>query len=251
MGRNAHNPPTRHEQPERRGRPAAPSLGRWLWGWTKSISVAILLFLVIRTFVVEAFSISSGSMERTLLAGDFLLVNKAAYGAQVPFTVIWLPAIDTIERRDVVILDPPIESTAPYVKRVVGLPGDRVAMRGGVLYVNRERQEETYVVHIPALDDYSDRQFDWQSGHLAAEIDRAGYRPTRDNWGPIVVPDGEYFVMGDNRDNSQDSRHWGFVKRNRVKGRPFLIYYSYDRERLRPLPWLTEIRWNRLGSLVR
>jgi signal peptidase I len=227
------------------------SAGRWLWEWVKSISVAILLFLVIRTFAVEAFKIPTGSMESTLLVGDFLLVNKAVYGAQVPFTRVRLPAFDSPERGDVVVFEYPLDQSKNYVKRVVGLPGDKVEMRNGELFVNGVRQEENYVQHTQPGSDYYDPQFEWQRRYLAPGVDPATYRPTRDDWGPILVPADNYFVMGDNRDNSQDSRYWGFVERILIKGRPLFIYYSFDRSRLRPLPWLTEVRWNRVGNLVR
>jgi len=231
-------------------RPQSPNMGRWLWEWIKSISVAILLFLVIRTFVVEAFKIPTGSMEDTLLVGDFLLVNKAVYGAQVPFTGIRLPAFDTPERGDVIVFEYPLDRSKNYVKRVVGLPGDRVAMRDGQLYVNGEKLVESYVQHTQPNGDYYDPSFEWQRDYLAEEARRKDYRPTRDDWGPIVVPADMYFVMGDNRDNSQDSRYWGFVDRSLIKGRPLIIYYSFDRSKLRPLPWLTEVRWDRLGDRV-
>ncbi len=234
---------------EERG--VAQSTGRWLWEWVKSISVAILLFLVIRTFAVEAFKIPTGSMERTLLVGDFLLVNKAVYGAQVPFTGVRLPAFDDPERGDVVVFEYPLDPSKSYVKRVVGLPGDTVAMSGGDLYVNGFQENEIYVQHTQPDGDYYDSQFEWQRKYLAPKANLRSYRPTRDEWGPIIVPDGKYFVMGDNRDNSQDSRYWGFVDRELIKGRPLFIYYSFDRSKLRPLPWITEVRWDRVGNLVR
>ena len=237
----------RHE----RARGSGQSTGRWLWEWTKSISVAILLFLVIRTFVVEAFKIPTGSMEETLLVGDFLLVNKAVYGAQVPFTEVRLPAFQEPERGDVVVFEYPLDPTKNYVKRVVGLPGDRVAMHRGELYVNGLRQSESYVRHRQPAGDYYDPSFEWQKRYLAPEVDRTTYRPTRDDWGTLIGPDDSYFVMGDNRDNSQDSRYWGFVDRSLIKGRPLVIYYSFDRSTLRPLPWLTEVRWGRVGNLIR
>jgi signal peptidase I len=242
----------KEQETESRGRRSDPqTTGRWLWEWVKSISVAILLFLVIRTFAVEAFKIPTGSMERTLLVGDFLLVNKAVYGAQVPFTGIRLPAFDDPERGDVVVFEYPRDRSKNYVKRVVGLPGDKVEMRRGAVYVNGVRQREEYVQHTQPGGDYYDPAFEWQKDFLAPGIDPTRYRPTRDDWGPILVPESVYFVMGDNRDNSQDSRYWGFVDRGLVKGRPLFIYYSFDRSKLRPLPWLTEVRWGRVGNLVR
>jgi signal peptidase I len=238
------------EQQQEPARAHPQSTGRWLWEWVKSISVAILLFLVIRTFVVEAFKIPTGSMEKTLLVGDFLLVNKAVYGAQVPFTHIRLPAFDTPERGDVIVFEYPLDTSKNYVKRVIGLPGDKVAMRDGELYVNGVRKAEDYVQHSQPNGDYYDPSFEWQREYIAPDVVSGSYRPTRDDWGPIVVPPDQYFVMGDNRDNSQDSRYWGFVDRTLIKGRPLIIYYSFDRSKLRPLPWLTEVRWGRVGDRV-
>ncbi len=239
-------------EPKDRSRGQAQGFGRWLWDWVKSISAAILLFLVIRTFAVETFTIDSGSMENTLLVGDFLIVNKAAYGAEVPFTDIRLPGIGDPARGDIVVLEPPLERwQAPYVKRIVGLQGDELAMRDGVLYVNGASQYEEYVQRIESSGDYYDPRFEWQRDYLAPNVDIGEYRPTRDRWGPIVVPAGKYFVMGDNRDNSEDSRHWGFVDRALIKGQTLFIYYSFDRSRLRPVPWLTDVRWSRIGDLIR
>jgi signal peptidase I len=252
----------RNEKPEKvrkpeaeqqeQARPEPQSTGRWLWEWAKSISVAILLFLVIRTFAIESFKIPTGSMEETLLIGDFLLVNKAVYGAQVPFTSIHTPAFAAPDRSDVVVFKPPLEdATAPYVKRIIGTPGDTLAMRGGRLVLNGVPQDESYVQHSYPEGDYYDPQFEWQRRYLVSNVDAGSYRPTRDDWGPLVVPPDSYFVMGDNRDNSQDSRYWGFVDRRRIKGRPLVIYYSFDRSRLRPFPWLTEVRWRRVGDRIR
>jgi signal peptidase I len=229
----------------------SPDASRWLWEWAKSIAIAVLLFLVIRTFVVEAFKIPTGSMETTLLVGDWLLVNKAVYGARVPFTGLRVPAFDEPERGDIVVFRFPLDPSESYVKRVVGTPGDRVAMRDGEVLVNGESQLEKHVRHIQPETDYYDPQFEWQRTHLAPEVDATAYSPSRDNWGPILVPEGNFFVMGDNRDNSLDSRYWGFVERGLIKGQPLFIYYSYDAEKLRPIPWLTEIRWSRLGHVVR
>ncbi len=230
----------------------AASTGRWLWEWIKSISAAILIFLVLRTFVVESFRISSGSMETTLLVGDLLLVNKAVYGAEVPFTPIHLPGFEDPQRGDIVVLEPPFDGwEAPYVKRIVATPGDEIAMRRGDLHVNGERQIETFVQHIAADQDEYDPRFEWQREYLVSGVDTETYRPSRDNWGPLRVPAGEYFVMGDNRDNSEDSRYWGFVPRGLIKGRPLIIYYSFEYGKLRPLPWLTDVRWRRIGNWVR
>ena len=227
------------------------SAGRWLWEWTKSILIALVLFLVIRTFLVEAFRIPTGSMENTLLVGDFLLVNKAVYGAQVPGTEVRFPSFDAPERFDVVVFLPPHEPDKNYVKRLVGLPGDTLQMRDKVLYINGEEQVEPYARYTDPHGDIFIPSMSWQLDHVTGDgIAAAPRRPTRDNWGPLVVPDGRYFVLGDNRDDSEDSRYWGFVDAATVKGRPFFIYYSFEPRALRPVPWLTEIRWQRIGGLV-
>lgn len=225
------------------------STGRWLWEWTKSILIAFVLFLVIRTFLVEAFRIPTGSMEATLLVGDFLLVNKAVYGAQVPGTEVRLPGFDQPRHGDVVVFLPPHEPDKNYVKRLIGLPGDTLEMRDKVLYVNGEAQDEPYVRHRDPRD-IPHPSMNWQRDFLASDVDRASYRATRDTWGPLIVPEESYFVLGDNRDDSEDSRYWGFVDEAAVKGQPLFIYYSFNPRTLRPLPWVTEIRWRRIGSTI-
>ncbi|MFQ5689931.1 MAG: signal peptidase I [Gemmatimonadota bacterium] len=233
--------------------PARPSLGRWLWEWTKSIVVAFLLFLFVRTFLVEAFQIPTGSMENTLLVGDFLLVNKAVYGAEIPGTDMHLPAFDRPSRGDIIVFEPPPAAGQPphtnYVKRIVGIAGDTLAMTGGALIRNGRRVPEPYVKRGRRIGDVRSPQFSWQRSYLVGH--RPRYRPTRDNWGPIVVPPHSLFVMGDNRVNSEDSRYWGFVPESSVKGRPLVIYYSYDRRKVVPFSWLTEIRWDRVLHGVR
>ncbi|HEX2091170.1 MAG TPA: signal peptidase I, partial [Longimicrobiaceae bacterium] len=218
------------------------STGRWMWEWFKAISTAVLLFLVIRTFVVEAFKIPTGSMERTLLVGDFLLVNKAVYGAEVPGVHTRLPAFSDPKRGDVIVFLPPHDPTKNYVKRLVGLPGDTLEMRDKVLYLNGEPQVEPYVRHIDPIIDPGDPQMLWQLPYLLGERrGRRAYRPTRDNWGPIVVPERKYFALGDNRDNSEDSRYWGFLDKSSIKGRPILVYYSFQRDVAQPFPWVTGV----------
>ena len=235
---------------------AKPGGVRWAWEWTKSILVAFVLFLVVRAFVVEAFQIPTASMESTLLVGDFLLVNKMVYGAEIPGTRARLPAFDAPERGDIVVFEPPPSAGQPertnYVKRIVGVPGDTLRMAEGVLHVNGTPLEEPYAQHSRPFEDPYSPQFRWQRSYLVRNGETQGeYRPTRDNWGPIAVPEGRYFVMGDNRDNSEDSRYWGFVPSEAVKGKPLIIYYSYDRDEIVPFPWLTEIRWDRLLNLIR
>lgn len=242
---------TNRHQPQ----PAQPSIWRWLWEWTKSLAVAFLLFLFVRTFIVEAFQIPTGSMENTLLVGDFLLVNKMVYGAEIPGTSVDLPSLEKPKRGDVVVFEPPPAAGQPphtnYVKRIVGVGGDTLSMVDAVLYRDGQRVKEPYVKHTRPNQDVYSPQFNWQRQYLVDRANRSRpYRPTRDNWGPLVVPPNHYFVMGDNRDNSEDSRYWGFVPDSTIKGKPLLIYFSYDRGKLTPFPWLTEIRWGRLLSTI-
>ncbi|HXF96258.1 MAG TPA: signal peptidase I [Gemmatimonadales bacterium] len=234
-------------------RPSRSRLGRWFDSWMRSLGMALVLFLVVRTFLVEAFQIPSGSMERTLLVGDFLFVNKAAYGAPIPGTDTRLPGYATPEHGDIVVFAYPKNPRQHYVKRVIGLPGDTVESRSGEVRVNGEPLDEPYVQRTDPLRDVYSPEFNWQREYLVAASPQAArrYHPTRDTWGPLVVPAGKYFVLGDNRDNSSDSRYWGFVDAAAIKGRPLVVYFSYDREAGDPLPWLTDIRWSRLGSVIR
>jgi signal peptidase I len=227
-------------------------LGRWFDNWLRSVGMAVILFVIIKTFLVEAFQIPSGSMERTLLAGDFLFVNKAVYGAQIPGTKARLPGFELPRRGDVIVFAYPKNPELNYVKRVIGLPGDTVEMRGGEVRVNGDPLAERYVQRVDPGHDVYDPEFNWQRDYLlgGASVAR-NYHPTRDTWGPLVVPAGRYFVLGDNRDNSADSRYWGFVGAAAIKGRPLVVYFSYDREAHDALPWLTDIRWHRLGSIIR
>jgi signal peptidase I len=227
-------------------------LGRWFDSWMRSLGMALVLFIIIRTFLLEAFQIPSGSMERTLLAGDFLFVNKAVYGAQIPGTNARLPGFNTPHRGDVIVFAYPKDPTLSYVKRVIGTPGDIVEMKQGQVYVNGRAIEEPYVQRKDPLHDGFDPEFNWQREYLVRPTDeqRRRYHPTRDTWGPLRVPDDKYFVLGDNRDNSADSRYWGYVDASAVKGRPLVVYFSYNRETSDALPWLTDIRWSRLGSLI-
>jgi signal peptidase I len=229
------------------------TLAHALFEWAKSLSLAILLFLIVRAFLVEAYRIPSGSMERTLLVGDFLLVNKLVYGAEIPFTNKRLPAVHQPRYRDVVVFKFPEDPSKNYVKRLVGLPGDTLSMRGGTLVRNGKPQDERrFVTHIEPNADQTGEEFDWQREFLVMRTARAPtYHPSRDNWGPIVVPAKHYFMLGDNRDDSLDSRYWGFVADSLVLGSPMVVYYSYAHDSTDSLDWLTHVRWSRLGEVVR
>ena len=227
----------------------------------KSILGAILVFLFVRTFLVEAYRIPSGSMEPTLLIGDWLFVNNLAYGPHIPFTSLSLPGYTAPKRRDVVVfksppqIDEPADPTPILVKRLWGTPGDTLFMRDGILRINGEAlpQGPEFANNIQQPD-RPDSLFSWQRryGLTASRFGAAPLEPTHDNWGPIVVPPKHYFMLGDNRYESKDSRYWGFVPRENLRGRPLFVYYSYDTET--GLPYfrgITEIRWGRLGHWIR
>jgi len=222
-------------------------------GWREnvvSLGVAVVLFLILRTFTVNTFYITSGSMEGSLLVGDFIVVNRAAVGSRVPFTSWRIPGYSEPRRGDILVFDPPHEPDLKLVKRLIGLPGDTLAMRDRVLYVNGEARDEPYV-KITGVQDSTDPWMAWQASYLAPGTESGSYRPTRDNWGPLVIPEDRYFMLGDNRDESLDSRYWGLLEGWRLEGRASFIYYSYDRESYQPLPWLREIRWSRILDRVR
>lgn len=211
-----------------------------------TVATVLALFLLARVFVVEAFRIPTGSMEHTLLVGDFLLVNKLLYGADLAGGVR-VPALAHPERGEVVVFVPPHEPGRSYVKRIVGIAGDTLAMRDKVLIRNGVAQAEPYAAHVDASGDPSDPGMLWQLRYLVDGV--ADHHPSRDNWGPLVVPQGSYFVLGDNRDDSHDSRFWGFVPAGAVRGRPLMVYFSVDRDAREP--GFGAIRWRRIGEAIR
>lgn len=223
----------------------------WLLEWTKSILVALLVWFFLRTFLVEAFRIPSGSMENTLLIGDFLFVNKALYGAEVPILGSRLPAVREPERNDILVFDSVEDEGLKVVKRLIGMPGDTLSMENGELFRNGERVNEPYAVHSDPTRSEDPIQRakmrEWQLPHLVKR-DPANYQPDLQEWGPIVVPPDSFFMMGDNRDSSYDGRYWGFLPRKNVRGRPLVVYFSYDASTWRPLPFVTAVRWGRLFS---
>lgn len=224
--------------------------GHVAWEWIKSGLIGFVIFLVVRTFLIQTFTIVSGSMEGTLLVGDFLVLNKSAYGASVPGTQAKLPGYDTPGRGDIIVFRGHHESI-DLVKRLVGMPGDTLAMRNGTLYVNGQPQTEPYVRNTDPNGDGGHPWMDWQAAFLTDSAAAYPYYPTRDAWGPIVVPEGGFFVLGDNRDESLDSRYWGFIDREQIKGRAVGLYFSYSHRANGGLPVLSRIRWNRIGERLR
>ena len=241
-----------------RGKPTkSRRSSRRFWENVKSLLGALAIFLVIRTFLVEAFRIPSGSMEPTLLIGDFLFVNKLIYGPRIPFTGLSLPGYAEPRRGEVVIYTSPDErdGNPTVVKRIVGVAGDTLFMRDGLLHVDGIPQRQGYAaITEPEFLDESSPDFEWQKqvGLKQSRFGPAPTEPTHDNWGPFVVPPGHFFTLGDSRYNSKDARYYGFVPRENVRGRPLFIYFSYDAEDPdSPIPWLTDIRWGRIGDGIR
>jgi signal peptidase I len=230
-----------------RATPSPSPVGFRAWG--KSLLVALVLFLVLRTLVVQTFVIVSESMRETLLVGDMLVANRLAVGARIPGTHRHLPGYATLRRGDVVVFEPHHEQDMMLVKRLMGMPGDTLAMREGVLWVNGEALVEPYVRPGTVPDDPSP-EFAWQRDYLVEGVDPTTYLPTRETWGPIVVPPDHYFMLGDNRDDSYDSRYWGPLETWRVEARVSFLYFSYNRDSRSAFPALREIRWDRLGRSI-
>jgi len=225
--------------------------------WLKSGVIALVLFLVIRTFLVQAFTIPSGSMENTLRIGDYLMANNAIFGARVPLTDLRIPAFREPQHGDVVVFRPAYnDPIIDVVKRVIGEPGDTIRMVDRVVYRNGERLNEPYVEPVYRPDEplprFGPAGYGWHLEALPEGVDPEGYQPTRDSWGPLVVPEEHFLLLGDNRDESLDSRYMGFIPRDVIKGKAMFIYFSVDKELDRPFPqFLTAARWGRVGHVIR
>ena len=206
----------------------------------ESLVIAVVLALFIRTFVVQAFKIPTGSMEPNLLIGDHLLVNKFVFGSYLSGAESALLPMSDIARREVIVFKYPEEPERDFIKRVIGLPGDQVEVRHKRVYVNGKLLDEPYAYYLEEPPPVPD------------ELEPGDRQPSngdpRESYGPFTVPPKHYFVMGDNRDNSQDSRYWGFLPRDYVKGRALVIYWSYEAEAGNIL---TGTRWRRLLHQVR
>src|SRR5512142_2032501 len=183
----------------------------------ESIVIAVILALFVRTWVVQAFKIPTGSMENNLLVGDHLLVNKFALGPTATSLERALLPIKDIRRGDVIVFKYPEDPERDFIKRVIGLPGETLEVKDKRVYINGRRLEEPYVHYLEPPAGPS-------AYHEVTSYD------LRERYGPVKIPADKYFVMGDNRDNSQDSRYWGFLPREYVKGRALMIYWSYESE---------------------
>ena len=192
--------------------------------YAEAIITAIILALIIRAVVVQAFKIPSGSMLETLQIGDHLLVNKFLYGIDLPFTDKKIFAFRTPEKGDIIVFKYPEDPRRDFIKRVIAASGDTIEGRNRIIYINGSPTKEPYVIHTA-------------STILPHDVSK------RDNFGPITVPEGKVFMMGDNRENSLDSRFWGFVDHEAVRGKAFIIYWSQDGNLFKP-------RWGRIGNLI-
>jgi signal peptidase I len=186
---------------------------------------ALIITLFLRAFVIQAFRIPSESMKDTLLVGDFLFVNKFEYGAKIPFTHVRLPGVRQPRRGDVIVFQFPQDPSKDFIKRCVATGGETVEIKNKQVSVNGVALNEPYTIHSDPT------------------VKPAGY-DYRDNYGPYTVPPGELFMMGDNRDNSNDSRYWGTLEMDLVKGRAMFLYWSWDGEKNWP-------RWNRIMRMIR
>lgn len=227
--------------------------------YTEAVIIAIILALLIRTFVVQAFKIPSGSMKQTLLVGDQILVSKFLYGMKIPFTDTRFFILRQPRRGDIIVFSFPQnkekeecrsftqnvagrfgnawsnksllylfkDDCRDFIKRVIGVGGDKFEIKNKVVYVNNVALVEPYAI-------YNSKS----AGESAIE--------PRDNFGPVTLPRNKFLVLGDNRDNSHDSRFWGYVDMSEIKGRAFIIYWSWDSKN----EWLNKVRWGRLGKLV-
>ena len=192
--------------------------------YTESILIAVILALIIRTFLVQAFKIPSGSMEDTLAIGDHLLVSKFIYGTKIPLSDKRILTFRDPRQGDVIVFEYPEDPSKDFIKRVVGIPGDVVEGKDKKVYVNGKHYQNPHEIHK-------------EKDIIPKEMN------PRDNFGPITVPENSYFTMGDNRDRSYDSRFWKFVRRDQIKGLAFIKYWSWDREKMRP-------RFGSIGNLI-
>ena len=198
--------------------------------WTETIVIVVLLTFLLRSFVIQAFRIPSASMENTLLVGDYLFVNKLLYGAKIPFTRVHLPAVRAPRPGDIIVFRYPLDPSQDFIKRCVAVEGQTVEIRDKRVYVDGVLREEPFTK-------FSD------------PVTRRGPGDPRDNLGPIRVPARKLFMMGDNRDNSADSRYWGFIDRDQIQGKAIFVYWSWDpshRVGFIPAP-----RLGRIGHLIR
>ena len=231
----------------------APRKKGQLREWAESLAFTIIFVLVFTTYIAQATQVPTESMKPTIMVGDHFFLDKIAFPANYPAVVRpYLPR-RSIKRGDIVAFKSPVDGNIPFVKRVIGEPGDTVLLHEKNLFVNGKILDEPYKIHV---DSTTYEEDPWTPDELKV----------RDNYGPVTVPDDSYFVMGDNRDNSNDSRYWGFVTRNEIIGKPLFVYWSYESDPYVPgdksvSDWLTgytsiavhffsRTRWFRIGTII-
>jgi signal peptidase I len=198
--------------------------------WIEAAIIAFLLVLFIRTFLTEPFKIPSGSMVPTLVPGDRILVNKFIYGPKIPFTDQYIARIKKPKRGDIVVFKYPKDESLNYIKRVIGIENDRIEIKNNVLYINNQKIETKTVGKYTDDNGYDDQFIEYLDDvdHFILTKNNQSTQDTQHrDFGPIDVPQNHFFVMGDNRDNSADSRVWGFVADNKIKGKAFMIFWSW------------------------
>lgn len=202
----------------------------------EALIIALVLAFIIRSFVIQAFKIPSGSMLDTLKIGDHLLVNKFIYGVRLPFSNTPVVPVSKPDFQDIIVFEFPENESKDFIKRVIGIPGDTILIKNKKVYRNGQELSEAYA-------QYTSNEI-FQGSYPMTKWPPHRYDPRcRDNLGPIKVPEDKYFVMGDNRDESFDSRFWGFVDYDQLLGEALVIYWSWN--------GLTNIRWSRIGNTVR
>jgi signal peptidase I len=221
--------------------------------WIESLAFTIIFVLVFTSYIAQATQVPTESMKPTILVGDHFFLDKVTFPANYPSAISRFLPRRSIERLDIIAFKSPTDGNIPFVKRVIGLPGDTIEVRDKTVYVNGAKLDEPYKIHVDSTTYSSDP---WTPEELKV----------RDNYGPVVIPAGKYFVMGDNRDNSNDSRYWGFVDWTNVIGKPLFVYWSYESDPYVPgektfREWLDDYllvamhffdrtRWFRIGTMI-
>jgi signal peptidase I len=221
--------------------------------WVESLAVTLVFVLIFTNYVAQATQVPTESMKPTILVGDHFFLDKIAFPANFPAAMRpWLPE-RSIDRHDIIAFKSPTDGQIPFVKRVIGIPGDTIEIRDKMLYISGQKQDEPYKIHVDSTVYAAD---DWTPNELKI----------RDNFGPVTLPEDSYFVMGDNRDNSNDSRYWGFIQRDDVIGKPLFVYWSYESDPYVPgektirewvesyatiaMHFFSRTRWFRIGTMI-
>ena len=221
--------------------------------WVESLAFTIIFVLVFTSYIAQATQVPTESMKPTILVGDHFFLDKIAFPANFPVALRpYLPQ-RSVRRHDIIAFRSPTDGNIPFVKRVIGVPGDTIEVRNKNVYINKQKSDEPYKIHV---DQTVYGEDPWTPEELKV----------RDNYGPVVVPPDKFFVMGDNRDNSNDSRYWGFVDRTDIIGKPLFVYWSYESDPYVPgdksiqeliesyasvaLHFFSRTRWFRIGTMI-